>query len=102
MRQLAHMPDGRTYLWIARTVSSHGERYGEPGKLFAIGLGCEARHAQRTIYSDGLDWNDLHTATPIGASCYVCTREDCAQRAYPPPIHRPLLIDAHESTVAPY
>ena len=51
--------------------------------------------------ADGLDWNDLHTATPIGASCYVCTREDCAQRAYPP-IHRPLLIDAHESTVAPY
>ena len=101
MRQLAHMPDGRTYLWIARTVSHHGERYGEPGKLFAIGLGCEARHARRTIYADGLDWNDLHTATPIGASCYVCTREDCAQRAYPP-IHRPLLIDAHESTVAPY
>lgn len=101
MRQLAHMPDGRTYLWIARTVSSHGERYGEPGKLFAIGLGCEARHAQRTIYADGLDWNDLHTATPVGASCYVCTREDCAQRAYPA-IHRPLLIDAHESTVVPY
>ena len=101
MRQLAHMPDGRTYLWIARTVSHHGERYGEPGKLFAIGLGCEARHARRTIYADGLDWNNLHTATPIGASCYVCTREDCAQRAYPP-IHRPLLIDAHESTVAPY
>ncbi|MDU0479071.1 acetate metabolism transcriptional regulator RamB [Staphylococcus chromogenes] len=101
MRQLAQMPDGRNYLWVARTVRHHRGRYGEPGKLFAIGLGCEARHADRTVYAEGLDLTDLSAATPIGAGCRVCTRENCAQRAFPP-VHRALRIDAHESTVAPY
>lgn len=101
MRQLAQMPDGRNYLWVARTVRHHRGRYGEPGKLFAIGLGCEARHAERTIYADGLNLEDMSTATPIGAGCRVCTRDNCAQRAFPP-VHRNIHIDAHESTVAPY
>src|SRR5699024_11682852 len=55
MRQIAQMPDGRTYLWVARTVNHHRSAWGNPGKMFAIGLGCELRHAQRTVYADGLD-----------------------------------------------
>jgi len=39
LRQIAQMPDGRTYLWIARTVTVPGAAYGDPGKAFAIGLG---------------------------------------------------------------
>ncbi|MEJ5928109.1 acetate metabolism transcriptional regulator RamB [Corynebacterium sp. H128] len=101
MRQLAQMPDGRNYLWVSRTVRHHRGRYGEPGKLFAIGLGCEARHAERTIYAEGLDLEDMTAITPIGAGCRVCTRDNCAQRAFPP-VHRNIHIDAHESTVAPY
>ena len=101
MRQLAQMPDGRNYLWIARTVRHHRSRFAEPGKLFAIGLGCEARHAERTVYAEGLDLTNLDAATPIGAGCRVCSRSDCAQRAFPP-VHRPLKIDAHTSTIAPY
>lgn len=101
MRQLAQMPDGRNYLWISRTVHHHRGRYGEPGKLFAIGLGCEARHADRTVYAEGLDLEDMSAATPIGAGCRVCTRDNCAQRAFPP-VHRGISIDAHESTIAPY
>jgi hypothetical protein len=39
LRQLARMPDGRTYLWVARTVS-HGQRgFASPSKTFSIGLG---------------------------------------------------------------
>lgn len=101
MRQLAQMPDGRNYLWIARTVRHHRGRYGDAGKLFAIGLGCEARHARRTVYAEGLDVDNMSTATPIGAGCRVCTRDNCAQRAFPP-VHRTISIDAHQSTVAPY
>ena len=100
-RQLAQMPDGRNYLWIARTVRHHRGRFGETGKLFAIGLGCEARHADRTVYAQGLDLEDLSGATPIGAGCRVCPRENCAQRAFPP-IHEEITIDAHRSSVAPY
>ena len=53
--QMAQMPDGRNYLWVARTVERRAARYGQPGKTFAIGLGCEIRHASRLIYSTGLD-----------------------------------------------
>ncbi len=34
-RQLAQMPDGRAYLWIARTVSHHIGGYRTPAKTFA-------------------------------------------------------------------
>jgi len=101
LRQLAQMPDGRNYLWIARTVRHHRGRFGDTGKLFAIGLGCEARHADRTVYAEGLNVEDLSGVTPIGAGCRVCPRENCAQRAFPP-IHEEIVIDAHRSSVAPY
>jgi predicted transcriptional regulator/transcriptional regulator with XRE-family HTH domain len=101
LTQLAQMPDGRTYLWIARTVQrGHGE-YGAPGKSFSIGLGCDLRHAWRLVYSKGLDLTDAGSATPIGAGCRVCERPSCPQRAFPP-IGRPLTIDENRSRFAPY
>ncbi|MDB5489441.1 MAG: anaerobic benzoate catabolism transcriptional regulator [Reyranella sp.] len=101
LTQLAQMPDGRTYLWIARTVQrGHGE-YGAPDKTFSIGLGCDLRHASRLIYSKGLDLNNAGSATPIGAGCKVCERTACPQRAFPP-IGRPLTIDENRSRFAPY
>ena len=101
MRQIAQMPDGRTYLWVARTVNHHRSEWGNPGKLFAIGLGCELRQAHRMVYSEGLDLQDTSAATPIGSGCRLCPRPNCPQRAFPP-IHRPVEIDAHRSTVSPY
>ncbi len=101
--QLAEMPDGRSYMWVARTVERRASRYGQPGKTFAIGLGCELRHAQRLVYSEGLDLSgDPHArATPIGAGCRVCERDNCPQRAFPA-LGRALDIDEHRSTVSPY
>jgi len=100
-RQVAQMPDGRTYLWIARTVSSGGGAFGRPGKTFAIGLGCDIRHADRLAYSRGLDLTDPSAATPIGAGCKVCERPACPQRAFPP-IGRSLAIDENTAAPAPY
>lgn len=100
-RQLAQMPDGRNYLWVARTVQQQQGRFTDTNKLFAIGLGCEARHADRTVYAEGLDITDMDSATPIGAGCRTCPRENCAQRAFPS-INEALTIDAHRSSVAPY
>lgn len=42
LTQLARMPDGRTYLWVARTVTRSRGGHGAPAKTFAIGLGCAA------------------------------------------------------------
>ncbi|WP_410871020.1 acetate metabolism transcriptional regulator RamB [Nocardia sp. A7] len=100
MTQIAQMPDGRKYLWIARTVERRATRYGQPGKTFAIGLGCELRHASRVVYADGIDLGEA-TATPIGAGCRVCVRSNCPQRAFPP-LGKALDISEHRSSVSPY
>jgi hypothetical protein len=98
--QVAQMPDGRNYMWVARTVERRAHRYGQPGKTFAIGLGCELRHAHRLVYSEGLDLSG-DNSTPIGAGCRVCERDNCPQRAFPA-LGRALDIDEHRSTVSPY
>ncbi|SIR92879.1 hypothetical protein SAMN05445060_1626 [Williamsia sterculiae] len=99
--QIAQMPDGRTYLWVARTVERRAARYGQPGKTFAIGLGCELRHAARLVYSDGLEIGPQARITPIGAGCRVCERVNCPQRAFPA-LGADLEIDEHRSTISPY
>ncbi len=98
--QIAQMPDGRNYMWVARSVERRTSRYGQPGKTFAIGLGCELRHAHRLVYSEGLDLA-ADNATPIGAGCRVCERDNCPQRAFPA-LGRALDINEHRSTVSPY
>jgi predicted transcriptional regulator/transcriptional regulator with XRE-family HTH domain len=99
--QLARMPDGRTYLWIARAVSRGRHGHGSPRKTFSIGLGCDIRHASRLVYAKGLDLNDPDLATPIGMGCKVCEREHCPQRAFPF-IGKPLDVDENESRFSPY
>lgn len=99
--QLARMPDGRTYLWIARTVAHASPGYGTPQQTFSIGLGCDIQHAQRLVYAKGLDLHDPEAATPIGMGCKVCEREACAQRAFPF-IGRPLAVDENQSRQTPY
>ena len=99
--QLASMPDGRTCLWIARTVS-HSERgYGSPRKTFSIGLGCDTQHAARLVYSKGMDLGDPDAPVPIGMGCKVCERADCPQRAFPP-IGKTIAVDELRSSFAPY
>jgi hypothetical protein len=101
LTQIAQMPDGRTYLWVARTVGSGNAGFGLPGKTFAVGLGCDIRHASRLVYSRGLNLTDPTTATPIGAGCKVCERPACPQRAFPP-IGRAVKVDENRSTLIPY
>ncbi|MFH7594121.1 short-chain fatty acyl-CoA regulator family protein [Streptomyces racemochromogenes] len=99
--QVAAMPDGQRHLWTARAVTRHRGGWGEPGKTFAIGLGCEIRHASRLVYSDGLDLDNASAATPIGMGCRLCERLDCPQRAVPP-LGRTLAVDENSSTFVPY
>ena len=99
--QVAAMPDGQRYLWTARTVTRHGGGWGAPGKTFAIGLGCEIRHASRLAYSEGLDLDNRAAATPIGMGCRACERLDCTQRAMPP-VGRTLAVDENTGGFVPY
>ncbi len=99
--QIARMPDGRAYLWIARTVQHGRPGYGATRKSFSVALGCDLRHAGRLVYAKGLDLADPQAATPIGAGCKVCERETCVQRAFPF-VGRPLVVDETRSMHAPY
>lgn len=99
--QIAAIPDGRRYLWIARTVTRSRGRWGAPGKTFAIGLGCDIRHAARLVYSTGLDLDDPAAAIPIGSGCRVCERAECPQRAFPP-AGQALAIREERGTFVPY
>ena len=99
--QLARMPDGRAYLWIARTVARRQGGYGAPQRLFSIGLGCDIRHASRLVYAKGLNLSDPDAATPIGMGCKVCERADCLQRAFPF-VGRPLDVNENQSRFTPY
>ncbi|GAB3375015.1 short-chain fatty acyl-CoA regulator family protein [Spongiibacter taiwanensis] len=101
LTQLATMPDGRSYLWLARCVTHRRGGFGKPARTFAIGLGCDLRHAERLVYAKGLNLNDPSAATPIGAGCKVCHRNDCGQRAFPA-LDRPLYIDPHSREWQPY
>ncbi|WLF99644.1 short-chain fatty acyl-CoA regulator family protein (plasmid) [Brucella intermedia] len=99
--QIAEMPDGRAYLWVARTVTHHHGGYGAPDKTFAIGLGCDLRDAERLVYSKGLVLNDLSARTMIGVGCKLCERRECSQRAFPPISHE-MQISDNVAAISPY
>jgi len=99
--QIAEMPDGRAYLWVARTATHHHGGYGRPDKTFAIGLGCDLRDAERLVYSKGLVLNDLSARTMIGVGCKLCERRECSQRAFPPISHE-MQVNDNVAAVSPY
>jgi len=90
--QLSRMPDGTTYLCVARTVRQSLGGFGAAHPLLAISLGCEVSHARHLVYGDSLDVENPKAAVPIGITCRLCERTDCDQRAFPP-IQQRLGID---------
>lgn len=101
VRQVARMPDGRTYFWIARTVTRGPAAFGAPRQTFAVGLGCDWQHAPQLVYAQDLNLQAPQGVVPIGMGCKVCERPACPQRAFPY-VGRPLDIDEHVSRFAPY
>ncbi|HEY0542115.1 MAG TPA: short-chain fatty acyl-CoA regulator family protein [Actinoallomurus sp.] len=101
LTQVAEMPDGKRYFWIARTVTRGGFGHHAPRAGFAVALGCELRHAPRLVYTEGIALDDPKAATPIGLGCRICERRDCAQRARPPAGGR-LAVDPYRRSHVPY
>ncbi|WP_336081417.1 short-chain fatty acyl-CoA regulator family protein [Nocardia sp. SSK8] len=101
LTQIAEMPDGRRYLWIARTTPPAPQGFGGASKNFVIALGCDIEYADRLVYSQGIQLDDPQVAVPIGAGCKVCERPSCPQRAFPQ-IGRALAVAEHTSTDLPY
>jgi len=91
LKQVIELPDGTRYFSIAQMVRRPVAPHPLPQPRFAIGLGCEIRHAARLVYAAGMDLEKAE-GTPIGVNCRLCERENCAQRAELP-ITRTLILD---------
>jgi predicted transcriptional regulator/transcriptional regulator with XRE-family HTH domain len=100
LRQVVELPDGSRYFSIAQTVRRPVAPHPQPQPRFALGLGCELRHATRLVYAAGLDL-DKEQGAPIGVNCRLCERENCAQRAEPP-ITRTLILDENTRRVSSF
>jgi predicted transcriptional regulator/transcriptional regulator with XRE-family HTH domain len=101
VRQVAQMPDGRSYFWVAKTTAPEGCGYLGQHKSFAIGLGCDLAYADKLVYSTGVVLDDPTTAVPIGAGCKICSREACSQRAFPYLGGR-VVVDENAGSSLPY
>lgn len=99
VRQVVRFPDGSRYLFLAQTVTRRVASFAEQALPTAIMLACDVVHADRTIYAKGLDLDDRSADVPVGPSCRLCTRRDCASRQEEPampgerdvPVKAPLL-----------
>ena len=101
LRQLAETPDGARYFCLAHDVTKSGGSYHAPMRRYAIGLGCEVKHAKALVYADHMDTQAPSAYAPIGISCRICERKNCHQRSVPP-IERQLSVDPNTRGVLPY
>ncbi len=98
--QWLELPDGARFFSIARTVTAGGGGHGRPRVTRAIALACAAEHAPRLVYAAGSDPAKV-AATPIGVTCSLCHRAQCAARAVPP-IGRDILPDDYRRDAEPF
>jgi len=98
--QIVETPDGERFFTISRTVDRAVRLDPRESSQLAIGLGCDARHAARIVYADGLDLAKP-LVTPIGPACSICPRVRCPQRAAAP-AGRTLALNESRKTISPY
>lgn len=79
--QVARLPDGNRYLFIAKALSRAPGGQGAPRSHYAVAIGCDISFASGLVYADGVVTDNPAHDVPVGLSCRQCPRRDCAQRA---------------------
>ena len=59
------------------------------------------KFAGRLVYADGVDLASKQAAIPVGITCRLCERMDCAQRAFPA-VQAPLQVDENRRGLSFY
>ncbi|MDF2638175.1 MAG: family transcriptional regulator [Novosphingobium lindaniclasticum] len=98
--QWLELPDGQRFFSIARTVVSNEGRHGRMKVTRAVALACAAEEAAKLVYVSGRE-SENAAVTPIGVTCRLCQRADCAARSVPP-IGRDVLADDYRRAAQPY
>jgi hypothetical protein len=82
--QLSRMPDGAAYFSFARAIRGEEPEITGSPRFCALELGCDVSFARDIVYADGLDVGSGAVAVPVGTTCRLCERADCAARVLPP------------------
>jgi hypothetical protein len=101
IRQRAETPDGQRYLCLAWAQEKRLGGFRGPVRRYAYALGCAVSDADRLVYAEDLDLSSEARFDPIGISCRICERRDCAQRSVPPVAARIEITPDHREIV-PY
>ncbi len=80
--QLALMPDGARYLFIAQASSKGWSGQGQAPVQYSVMLGCEAVHMERLSYGDSFAGRPDSLLAEVGFECRSCRRIACRQRAH--------------------
>ncbi|HQZ13069.1 MAG TPA: short-chain fatty acyl-CoA regulator family protein [Devosia sp.] len=81
VRQVAQFSEGSRYLFIAKAQARRVASFADRGAIHtSVMLACDVLHADRTVYGAGLDLGDAAADVPVGPSCRLCPRRDCADR----------------------
>ncbi len=83
VRQIAEFPNGGRFLFLARTIRQGPAGFGAVPFLNAVMLACDIAYADRSIYGAGLALQSVDAITPVGPTCRLCARDDCAYRGEP-------------------
>jgi len=81
--QLAEMPGGERFLFVARRLARRAAAFGGTPVTYSVMIGCDAVYGDRIVYGDGFAADRDTLATPVGFNCRSCSRSDCGQRAQP-------------------
>src|ERR1700733_4158507 len=100
LSQAIELPDGARYFSIAPGGRRPAAPHAQPQPRFAIGLGCEIRHAAKLVYASGLNLEAIEGA-PIGVNCRLCERENCSHPAKPP-TPRTLILDENSRRISSF
>ncbi|MBV2183076.1 MAG: DUF2083 domain-containing protein [Rhizobium sp.] len=84
VRQVARFPDGSRFLFVAKAVSRPSSGFADHALAHSVLLIANILHADETVYGDGLNLSDSRLDVPVGPTCRLCTRADCASRQEEP------------------
>jgi len=78
--RVAEFPNGDRFFMLARATRPMASAHGQTRPTYALMLACEIVHADRLVYSDGLDLSAAGRADPVGSTCLLCPRTACTHR----------------------
>jgi predicted transcriptional regulator/DNA-binding XRE family transcriptional regulator len=88
LAEAVEMPDGASFLCIARTVEGPQGGFDERPRRTALLVGCDLARRDELVYGTALS----PSVTLAGPACRLCERAGCLARAEPP-VTRPLGLD---------